>query len=101
MTIECADCHHVYGLWRTQCPACGTSNPKYRDYHEPEPAIVIPVERRRPKSECIACQHGGAKLRCAHCNELVHKDCKALHERACAAFQVTLQEAYRKEGLTT
>ena len=106
LTIECADCKNIYGLWRTQCPACGTNNPKYRDYHEPErapraPKIKIPVERRRPRNECIACHGGGAKVRCPHCNELAHKACITLHAPECAAFQVTLQEAYKKEGLTS
>lgn len=109
MTKICEMCGDQYGLWRYQCPACGTHN------KDREKACAAPVtqtarggsriratirEHVRAKTGCIFCQAPGAKHKCAHCDEPIHRNCRGMHEPACKQFQVERQAAEAKLGVT-
>ncbi len=84
--IRKCECGNEYGLWRPRCPACGTTNERQRDATAPPEPTFVRAERT-PKRPCIVCRNGGAKDRCPHCEELIHKNCKGMHVIACAEFQ--------------
>lgn len=103
MTTTC-ECGNVYGLWRTQCPACGTHNAKRAaamERKEKEERKVRAARPREPrKNECVLCRKRvkgkrikGTKLReaperCPHCDECCHPACQKLHGPTCQQFQI-------------
>ena len=95
MTKVCEMCGDQYGLWRYQCPSCGTHNA------DREKAVAAPVqppratlrEHVRAKNACIFCFGRKAKDKCPHCDEPIHRTCRGLHEPRCAAFQVERKAA--------
>jgi len=103
MTVVCRICGDQFGMWRTHCPACGAHAPAI-------PARVLaetksrrhPLAQRRPKAdECTLCRRTKAKLRCPHCNELIHKECLRLHRADCLTFQMEREIEIKKLGMTS
>lgn len=94
MTIVCRDCTNQFGAWRAHCPACGTLAPRaareallqpHDDATTPKRVVRAP---RVCETSCTFCFRRGAKDRCPHCNELIHKNCQGLHNAPCLEFQV-------------
>lgn len=112
MTLICPCCSNQYGKWRPQCPACGTPRPEQKterveakdrrldDMRRIKQRRADAREKKKLAKECIVCRRGGAKLKCPHCEEKIHKGCLSLHADDCAAFQVSLKECYKKHGLS-
>ena len=99
VTKLCEVCSNQYGLFRTQCPACGTKNVHHvSSAPPPKPTIARKVRDRRP-DECIFCYRRKAKAKCPHCDEPIHNVCRGLHEGPCAAFQVERLKALEAVGV--
>lgn len=94
VTKLCEVCSNQYGLWRAQCPACGTKNVQQAAAigAKPKPTLARKVRDRGP-DECIFCYRRKAKEKCPHCDEPIHRVCRGLHEAPCAAFQVERKKA--------
>jgi len=95
LTHICGSCKNPYGRWRPRCPACGATTPiSVREEALRAPETTKPRKEKAPRpDQCILCRRKKAKDKCTHCGERIHHICKRLHEPACAAFQVELQEA--------
>jgi hypothetical protein len=101
MTVTCRSCDFVFGAWRPRCPTCGTEVPASvrQEMLAPRQASKEDTpkqprrEREKRPDDCIQCHHRGAKERCTHCAEPIHKACRGLHEANCVKFQVERQEA--------
>lgn len=97
MTKFCEVCGDQYGLWRHQCPACGTHN-KDREAACAAPVTTKRRERERTKGGCIFCQAPKAKEKCPHCDEPIHRNCLHFHEEACKVFQVERLAAMKENN---
>lgn len=92
MTIVCRDCEFQYGVWRVECPTCGTLNNRRK-----AAITVVPKERRVAQRAlpCTLCRRTvkDGVNRCPQCNELVHTACLPLHAADCSKFQLECQTA--------
>lgn len=102
MTVICK-CGNQFGIFRRQCPACGTPTPpaalKKLEKVEEERAPRKPraMTRQIKWHECVACRRTGAKkMRCPHCNEPIHKPCLRMHVDTCLQFQREREEEIKR-----